>query len=83
MLENETNLLQVGCIVLHMQKEEGMVESQLEHIQRIIAKKQQRSCKVELTYNSTNKLWYAKLKLIFNSFLELMIIMFCFYLLLF
>jgi hypothetical protein len=38
MLENEPNLLQVGSIVLHMQKEEGMVESQLEHIQRIIAK---------------------------------------------
>jgi len=38
MLENEPNLLQVGSIVLHMQKEEGMVESQLEHIQVIIAK---------------------------------------------
>jgi hypothetical protein len=38
MLENEPNLLQVGSIVLYMQKEEGMIESQLEHIQRIIAK---------------------------------------------
>jgi hypothetical protein len=38
MLENEPNLLQVGSIVLHMQKEEGVVESCLEHIQMIIPK---------------------------------------------